>query len=69
MDKIVPWLSDNQYWLMPLVIYIALNVSKRTKLLTSANPTVRAIAVLIEPMLVLEWDKWGGKFKSMDPPP
>ena len=63
MNQIVPWLVANQAWLIPLLIYVAMNIAKRDWLVQNSDPTVRTIAQMLEKILVLEWDKWGGKFK------
>jgi len=65
MNQILPWLIANQAWLIPLAIYLALNLAKRDYLVANTNPVVRGVALMIEKILVLEWNKWGGSFKFM----
>ena len=65
MTQIYPWLLANQYWIIPLVLYVALNLAKRDYLVNNSNPVVRGIASVLEKILVLQWDKWGGSFKSL----
>ena len=65
MGQVTAWLHANQSWLIPLVLYIALNVCKRSYLVENPNPLVRGFAGALEKILLLEWDRWGGNFKFL----
>ena len=62
------WLHANSYWLVPLVVYAAMNLAKRSFLVENPNPIVRGFASVLESILVLEWNKWGGSLKGKDGP-
>lgn len=62
------WLIDNKSIWIPVVLYLALNVANRTALVTHANPDIRFIARLLENVLLLQWDRWGGTLKVLVPP-
>ena len=61
------WLIDNKSIWIPVVLYLALNLANRTALVTHANPEVRFIARLLENVLFMQWDKWGGTLKALVP--
>lgn len=65
---IYQWLIDNKSIWIPVVLYLALNVANRAALVTHADPRVRYVARLLENVLFLQWDKWGGTLKSLVPP-
>ena len=68
MSQIYSWLANNTAYWVPFVLYICLNVMDRTTLVTHANPEVRFIARLLENVLFMQWDKWGGTLKALVPP-
>ena len=59
------FLNDNKEWIIPLVLYIALNVARRDYLVKNESPVIRGLASALERVLFLEWDRWGGKFKAI----
>ncbi len=59
------WIIANSHWLIPLVLYIAVNVVRRDYLVKNENAVIRGIAHALEMVLVLEWDRWGGSFKPL----
>lgn len=63
MGRVIAWLSDNQSWLIPLAIYLAMNLAKRDYLVQNPNPVVRGFANALEKVLFLEWNRWGGNLK------
>ena len=65
MNTIYQFVLANQYWILPLAIYLALNLAKRDCLVNNSNPVVRGVASVLEKILVLEWGRWGGSFKSL----
>lgn len=62
------WLIDNKSIWIPVALYLALNIANRTALVTNANPEIRFIARLLENVLFMQWDKWGGTLKVLAPP-
>lgn len=65
MTSIYPWLLANKTWILPLVIYLAINFAKRDYLVQNSNPVIRGLASVLEKILFLEWNRWGGSFKSL----
>ena len=65
MAKVINWLIANQAWLIPLVVYVALNLAKRDFLVNNSNPVIRGAAGVLEKILLLEWQKWGGNLKFL----
>ena len=65
MNQALEFLRQHQEWVIPLALYLAINLARRDYLVKHANPTVRAIASVLERVLFLQWDRWGGKFKAL----
>jgi len=65
---IYQWLIDHKSIWIPVALYLALNIANRSTLVTHANPEVRFIARLLENVLFMQWDKWGGTLKVLVPP-
>lgn len=65
MNQALEFIRQHQEWIIPLVLYIAINLARRDYLVQHKNPTVRAVASVLERVLFLQWDRWGGKFKAL----
>lgn len=59
------WVIANSHWLIPLVLYLAINLARRDYLVKNENAVIRGLALALERVLFLEWDRWGGAFKSL----
>jgi len=62
LDTIYTWLISNPEIVVPVLVYLAWNVIPRTP------PTDRRLFALwsiAERLMVLSWDRFGGKFKSL----
>lgn len=65
MNQFLAFLSEHQSWLIPLALYLAINLARRDYLVKNENPVIRGLASALERVLFLQWDRWGGSFKSL----
>ena len=56
------WLLANPEIVVPIAVYLAWNVIPRTP---PADRRLFALWSLAERLMVLSWDRWGGKAKSL----
>ena len=65
MNQFLAFLTEHQSWLIPLALYLAINLARRDYLVKNENPVIRGLASALERVLFLQWDRWGGSFKSL----
>ena len=65
MNQFLAFLSEHQSWLIPLALYLAINLARRDYLVKNENPVIRWLASALERVLFLQWDRWGGSFKAL----
>lgn len=59
---IYTWLISHPEIVVPIVVYVAFNVIPRTP---PADRRLFALWAIAERLMVLSWDRWGGKAKAL----
>jgi len=69
MDTITHWASvalawavAHPEWSIPIAVYLVVNVMPRKP---PTNPTLRRLWGVSERLMMLSWDRWGGRLKAL----
>ncbi len=62
LQPIYTWLLENPHIWVPVLVYAAYNLIPRTP---PADRRLFALWALAERLMLLSWDRWGGRAKSL----